>query len=212
MYRPRAAQDRKTKDGQKMRKDTIYRVFSKIPELNTEHLILRRMLVSDKEDVFKYASRKDVTEYLTWEPHPDPEFTKEYLEYLDSRYRAGLFYDWGVVERREGHMIGTCGFTSFNYRSNSGEIGYVLHPDYWGHGLAVEACRRVMHFGFERLGLHRIEAHFMYGNSQSLRVLEKLGMTFEGYHREAMLVKGIYRTIGVCSILQQEFASASQKQ
>ena len=76
----------------------------------------------------------------------------------------------------------------------------------------TEAVEILTDYAFAALGLHRIEAYALPRNAASLRVLEKLGMTFEGYHREAMLVKGIYKTIGVCSILQQEFASASQKQ
>ena len=86
---------------------------------------------------------------------------------------------------------------------NSGEIGYVLHPDFWGKGYACEAARCVIDFGFERLGLHRIEARFMMGNEQSLRVMEKLGMRFEGYHADEIFVKGCYKTIGICAILAE---------
>ena len=62
-----------------------------------------------------------------------------------------------------------------------------------------------MRFGFSVLGLHRIEARYMVGNDASCRVMEKLGMHFEGVHREAMLVKGIYRDIGTYAILASEF-------
>ena len=72
-------------------------------------------------------------------------------------------------------------------------------------GIAVEAVREVMRFGFETLQLHRIEAKFIEGNTASLRVMEKTGMRFEGYHRDSMLIKGTYRTIGVCGILREEY-------
>ena len=64
-----------------------------------------------------------------------------------------------------------------------------------------------MRFGFEKLGLNRIEAKFIEGNSSSRRVMEKTGMTFEGYQRKAMFIKGEYKTIGICSILREEFES-----
>ena len=51
----------------------------------------------------------------------------------------------------------------------------------------------------------------MQGNDASLRVMEKLGMTFEGYRRESMLVKGKYRTIGTCAILRDEWKGAAEK-
>jgi ribosomal-protein-alanine N-acetyltransferase len=73
-------------------------------------------------------------------------------------------------------------------------------------GIAPEAVEAVLAYGFDRLLLHRIEARFMEGNDASLRVMEKVGMRFEGFRRESMLVKGSYRTIGTCSILFDEYA------
>lgn len=102
-------------------------------------------------------------------------------------------------------MIGTCGFTRIDFPHNGGELGYVLNPDYHGKGYATEAAQRVLRFGFEVLELHRIEAKFIKGNEASLHVMEKLGMQFEGYRRDGMLVKGSYRTIGICAILREEY-------
>jgi ribosomal-protein-alanine N-acetyltransferase len=62
----------------------------------------------------------------------------------------------------------------------------------------------VLEFGFDELGLHRIEAHFMEGNNASRRLMERVGMTFEGYARESMRIKGRFCTIGTCAILRQE--------
>ena len=107
-------------------------------------------------------------------------------------------------------MIGTCGFTKFDFPHDSCEIGYVLNPDFHGKGYATEAAECVADFGFFSLGAHRIEARFMQGNDASLRVMERLGMTFEGYRRESMLVKGKYRTIGTCAILREEWKSRAQ--
>ncbi len=188
-----------------MKKETVYRVFSRMPELKTERLTLRKMQVGDAEDMFEYACREDVTRYLTWNPHPDFAYTREYLEYLGGRYSAGMFYDWAVVYRPDAKMIGTCGFTSFNCTHDSAEVGYVVNPAYWGHGIAGEALECVLQFGFEDLKLHRIEAKFIKGNERSRHVMEKAGMVFEGYQRDAMRVKGSYVTVGVCAILAADW-------
>jgi ribosomal-protein-alanine N-acetyltransferase len=127
------------------------------------------------------------------------------LRYIQKRYALGEFYDWAVVDRESGRMIGTCGFTRFDPPHNVGEIGYVLNPEFHGRGIGFEAASRVLRFGFEVLELHRIEVKFMEGNLASLRLAEKLGMQFEGYRRDGMLVKGSYRTIGSCAILADEF-------
>ena len=188
-----------------MKKERICDVFSHMPTLTTDRLILRPMRISDASDMYRYAKREDVTAYLLWSPHPSKQYTEDYLRYIQRRYALGELYDWAVEERASGRMIGTCGFTRFDFPHNGGEIGYVLNPEYHGHGYGTEAAYRVICFGFEELGLHRIEAKFMQGNDASLHVMEKLGMTLEGYRRDGMYVKNVYRTIGVCSILKNEF-------
>lgn len=187
-----------------MKRERIARIFENQPTLETERLILRRILPTDAEDMFEYASDRAVPQYLLWNPHPDLAYTREYLLYLESRYAVGDFFDWAIVKKDSGKMIGTCGFTRFRYEDDCGEIGYVLNRTEWGQGYAAEAVRAVLRFGFDTVGLSRIEAKFMEGNAQSLRVTEKVGMTFEGYLRSAMRVKGNLTTIGIASILRDE--------
>ncbi|MBQ9086406.1 MAG: GNAT family N-acetyltransferase [Clostridia bacterium] len=195
-----------------MKRQTLIKIFSDIPMLETPRLLLRKMKVSDAEDMFDYAKRPDVTAYLLWSPHTSRSYTEDYLRYLQSRYALGEFYDWAVVDRESGRMIGTCGFTHIDLAHRCGELGYVLNPDFHGHGLGTEAAERVLDFGFDRLELHRIEARFMRGNDVSLRVMEKLGMTFEGYRRDAMWVKQQYRTVGTCAVLADEHRRKLKKE
>ena len=187
-----------------MTREELQRIFTRIPTLETERLQLRAMSVKDASDMYDYARRFDVTRYLLWEPHGDRTYTEHYLSYLERLYREGEFYDWAVVEKESGRMIGTCGFTRFDFPHNSAEIGYVLSPDFHGKGYGTEAAARVVRFGFERLRLHRIEARFIQGNEASLHVMEKLGMRFEGYRRDGMWIKNAYRTIGICAILEDD--------
>ena len=194
-----------------MKRDVIYKIFSKIPTLTTERLVLRRLHVLDARDMFDYAKREEVTRYLTWSPHKSESYTRQYLEYISRHYAIGDFYDWAVIDKESQRMIGTCGFTRFNFQSDSAEIGYVLSPDFWGKGIAHEAASEVIRFGFENLLLNRIEAKFMTGNDRSLRVMEKLGMTYEGVRREAMLIKGKYRDVHTCAILKSEYEKISKK-
>lgn len=179
--------------------------FKHMPTLLTERLILRPMCVADALDMYDYAKRAELTKYLLWSPHPSPEYSKTFLKFVEKRYRTGQFYDWGLVEKQSGRMIGTCGFTSIDTDHRKGEVGYVINPDFQRRGYAPEAAAKILEFGFVELGLNRIECRFMQENEASLKVMKKLGMTFEGYMRDAMYVKGEYRTIGVCSILKEEY-------
>lgn len=188
-----------------MNHDEITKIFRDPPEIVTRRLLLRKMLKRDAADMYEYAKRSDVTEYLLWEPHDTELYTYKYLSYIQSRYRAGDFYDWAITRRDSGKMIGTCGFTRINGEANSAEVGYVVNPSFWGCGLATEAVAAIVRFGFEELHLHRIEARYMVGNDRSRRVMEKLGMKFEGISRDSLHVKGKYVSVGTCAILYGEY-------
>ena len=188
-----------------MKKETIFKIFSNMPTLYTERLSLRVMHPIDAEDMYDYAKRPEVTKYLLWREHEDIYFTRDYLNYINRRYALGDFYDWAIIERESRRMIGTCGFTKIDVPNNSAEIGYVLNPDFHRRGFGSEAVKRVMKFGFEELGLNRIEARFMQGNEASLALMKSVGMTFEGYMRDLIFVKGSYRTVGISSILRSEY-------
>ena len=188
-----------------MKREKVFEVFSNMPTLYTERLLLRPMHPMDAEDMFDHAKRPEVTRYLLWREHEDISFTRDYLNYIGRRYALGDFYDWAVVERESRRMIGTCGFTKIDTANNSGEIGYVLNPDFHRQGFGSEAVRAVLKFGFEELSLNRIEARFMQGNEASLALMRSVGMTFEGYMRDLILVKGSYRTVGISSMLRSEY-------
>ena len=188
-----------------MKREAICKIFSNIPTVETDRLILRKVTIDDVDDMNEYSKNQLITEYLTWSPHPDKAYTFEYISYLQTRYKTGDFYDWAVVWKETNKMIGTCGFTRFDYQNNSAEIGYVLNPEFHGRGIATEAVLKTIEFGFSNLALNRIEGRFMVENSASRRVMEKSGMQFEGIRREGMLIKGIYRNIGICSILKKEY-------
>ena len=102
-----------------MNRDLVRRYFTSPPVLETERLVLRRMKRSDADDMFEYASDPEVTRYLLWEPHADPRQTARYLAFIQSRYKSGEFFDWAVTDKRTGKMIGTCGFTRFNFEADS---------------------------------------------------------------------------------------------
>lgn len=188
-----------------MKAGLIKKLFSKMPEMETERLFFRAIKRSDMKDIFEYSSNPKTSQYLLWEPHHSLDFTKRFIEIILNKYKIGEYNDWAVVLKSNNKMIGTCGFTRIDEENNIAEIGYVLNPDYWGMGLATEAASKVQEFAFEVLKVNRVEAKFLFGNDASLNVMRKIGMKFEGYQRESMLVKGKYRTVGVSSILRREY-------
>ncbi|MEA4831065.1 MAG: GNAT family N-acetyltransferase [Oscillospiraceae bacterium] len=183
----------------------LKRIFTDIPVLDTDRLILRKISVTDAADMYEYSKNPNVTRYLTWSPHEDEEYTRRYIKYLQGQYMSGEFYDWGLELKENGKMIGTCGFTSINERDRSAEVGYVINESYWHKGYATEALKKVIAFGFDHMLLKRIEAKHIEGNDMSASVMKKCGMKLDGILRDSMYIKGEYKTIHVYSIIREEY-------
>ncbi len=190
-----------------MQKDSVLKMFKRIPTIDTDRLVLRKLKISDYADMYEYSRLDSVTQYLLWNSHPEARYTRDYLSYIQSQYKAGEFYDWAVIHRETGKMIGTCGFAKLDFENNSAEIGYVLNPEFWHRGYATEAVKKIIDFGFHTLNLHRIEARYIVGNEVSRHVMEKCGMTFEGVHKSSLFVKDSYASVGYCAITADEYIS-----
>jgi [ribosomal protein S5]-alanine N-acetyltransferase len=148
--------------------------------LQTPRLILRKLELSDAEDIFAYASDPQVTAYTSWTTHQSIDDTYEYLRnFVFELYRSDKGMDWGIIEKASGKLIGTCGlYASPEHRRAT--LGYVLNRDYWGQGLVTEAAKTAIAFGFHVMQLQRIQAICDVAHLASARVLEKSGMQFEG--------------------------------
>jgi ribosomal-protein-alanine N-acetyltransferase len=194
-----------------MKKSLFTNIFANIPTIETDRLILRKLSVADADDMYDYSKDENVTKFLTWSPHPDRYYTMDYIKFVQKKYKTGDFRDWAVIDKATGKMIGTCGFTSVDLQNKKAEIGYVYNSDFWGKGIATEALQKVIEFGFSKLDLNRIEGRFMVENTPSRHVMEKCGMTFEGVHRQFLLIKGKYRDVGFCAILRGEYENTERK-
>ena len=174
----------------------------KLPVLTTDRLILREVTMNDAEAMFKYSSNDNVSRYLLWETHQTLEDTKALIEMAMESYEMRDFYHWGI--EYNGQLIGTIDYVGLNDYSGMGEIGYVLSEDYWNKGFVTEAAKRIIDFGFDELGLVRIQARCIAENVASSRVMEKCGMKFEGTLRKSLVVKGIYRDVNMYAIIDDD--------
>ena len=169
--------------------------FLDMEEFETERLILRRITKRDAPDMFEYAQNREVSKYLTWDAHDDIYYTRDYIRFLQKKYRSGEYYDWGIELREESKFIGTCGFSNFDPDNLKAEIGYVLNPKYHNMGIATEAVKAIIEYSFLHLGLHRLEARTVEENHASQRVLEKCGFRLEGIFTHELFLKGEFRNI-----------------
>ena len=183
--------------------------FDEFPALETRRLLLRKITLDDAPAVFAYASDPQVPVYMPWQPHQSIAETYEYLAHVIGRYQQGWPSPWGIVFKDDARLIGTCGYGSWEPEHRRAEIGYVLHREYWGRGYMSEAVRAIIDFGFRRMALNRIEARCEVPNIGSARVMEKVGMAFEGVLREQMYEKGRFRDMKMYAILRREWVARS---
>jgi RimJ/RimL family protein N-acetyltransferase len=148
--------------------------------LQTERLLLREFDESDAAAFYLLGSDPTVTRYTGDGGLTGVEHAREVLcAHPIADYRKYGFGRWACVLKATGRVIG---FAGLKYLDDLKEvdIGYRLLPAHWGAGLATEACRPVVDYGFARLGLRQIIGLVDPENAASVRVLEKLGLAFAG--------------------------------
>ena len=181
-------------------------VFSDMPILEYEHILLRPYRDSDVRDFNEYMREDEVARYLSWSPHLNLHETKGYVSYMIHCYRKARPSDWAVVLKENGKVIGNCGFTSVDVRNESAELGYVLSPFYRGKGYMKEAMNGVLHVCFDWLQAHRAYLRILDGNDPSRGFAERLGFRPEGLLVNAEFIKGEYRSVWIYAMLEQEYA------
>ena len=184
---------------------TIRKQFRAIPNLETERLYLRKILPRDAEDMYEYSRDPDTSRFLLWEPHSSLSFTKSHISYLQREYQRARFFDWALVEKASDKMIGTCGFTEIYEKTKTAEVGYVLSPKFHRRGLAPEALKRVMDFGFTVLGLEALFARFMEENLASQKVLIRAGFREIPTEAETFYKRGKKQQILTYTISREEY-------
>ena len=151
--------------------------------LETERLILRTWLLNDLKDFFEIYGDPEVWRFV------DPKGVLKNEEAARLSLRRGIAYQeehgichWATVEKKRGKVVGACGFNLFE---GGPELELVFHfaPAYWGLGYATEAARACLRYAFEELNAPQIVASTDPKNVASQRVLEKIGLVYQGNKR-----------------------------
>ncbi|SFM14302.1 Protein N-acetyltransferase, RimJ/RimL family [Paenibacillus sp. 1_12] len=173
-------------------------------QLVTERLIIREFEQKDWQDVHLYASSPLVTTHMIWGPNTEEDtkaFMGKVIEMQGQQPRKE--FEMAVVLKATKQIIGGIGL--YISEPKQGEIGYCFNPEFWQQGYASEAAEAMLRFGFQAQGLHRIYATCRPDNIGSAKVMQKIGMTYEGRLREHMHHKGKWHDSLLHSILEQEF-------
>ncbi len=146
--------------------------------LETKRLILRRLTLDDLDALATLYSDPEVRRYFP-EGTLNPDETREELEWIiDVYYGKYGFGLWATLHKDTGVFIGRCGLLPWTIaRRPEVEVAYLLAREYWGQGLATEAARAIVEYGFTHLHFSRLICLIDPANQASLRVATKIGMT-----------------------------------
>jgi ribosomal-protein-alanine N-acetyltransferase len=176
-------------------------------ELYTERLHLRPFTLDDAPVVQKLAGDKAIAITTLNIPHPyEDGMAEEWISTHKERYEKGELVNFAITLRQNTSLIGAIGLV-INQQHESAELGYWIGKPYWNLGYCTEAAHAVVRFGFEQLRLNRVCASHFSENMSSGRVMEKIGMTYEGCHRQQMKKWDKFIDLKVYAILRSEFVS-----
>ncbi|MEC8859275.1 MAG: GNAT family protein [Pseudomonadota bacterium] len=168
------------------------------PSMETPEIYLRELQLSDVDSWYSYLSVPEVVEHTSWNLRSKQDLVSEAklynLEDPESQIRFAIIY------KSSGDLIGTIGFHSVCEASRSAEIAYDVHPEFWGRGIATQACHLVVEWGFKYRKFTRIQACILPSNIASEIVLQKCGFVPEGIRSSFRKVRGEPKDFKVYSI------------
>lgn len=179
------------------------------PRLETERLILRPLEMADAAAIFDYAKNPNVSRFTLWEPHESVKDSEAFLhDYVFAHYREKAPEPWAITLKSDpGRVIGTVGCFWVSETAGSMELAYALGEPHWRKGLATEASRAAIGYCFEELKPLRMQARCKTENKASAKVMEKIGMRFEGTLRSAILHRNRHWDMHYYAVLRDEWRS-----
>jgi len=178
-------------------------------QLATPRLLLREVRPSD--DLALREMDRD-PQVLRFEHAPfSEEQSRSRLEQfiVDCPNPATSHNRFALTLRPDDQMLGWIALTLNNFAIREYEIGWTLHPRARGNGYATEAAHAVLRYAFDELHAHRVVAFCHAENQASIRVMERLGMRFEGRLRQVRWLHQAWWDECVYAILEQDFGAQS---
>lgn len=178
---------------------------NRFPILQTSRLILREIGTGDAEALFVIHSDADWMRWYGVEPIQNLLQAEQLAELFHSWFWNGTGFRWGLEQKSDGRLIGTCGLFRWNKSWHNCVIGYEIARDCQGQGLMREALIAILEYGFHVMRLHRVQAETHPDNIASISLARGLGFRFEGVHREQAFWGKRFHDLNCYSLLEQDW-------
>lgn len=174
-----------------------------VNQIKTDRLLLRTFEDSDIENVFKGLSHPDVIPYYGVN-YDTLEATKEQMKFFADLEKNETGIWWAVCSIDNKIFYGAGGLNSLSKKHKKAEIGFWLLPDFWGQGIMREAMPLICKYGFDKLGLHRIEGLVETDNVNCKRAMAKLDFRHEGTMIDCEIKNGKFISLDIFARLNYE--------
>jgi RimJ/RimL family protein N-acetyltransferase len=178
-------------------------------DLPAARVALRRFRPGDLDAFVAYRSDALVARYQSWDA-PYPRVAgQRFIQDMTTQQpdTAGEWFQFAVILRSTGELIGDCAARPDAGDPRQAEIGFTIAPAHQGHGYATEAVGALIDYLFWQRAKHRVMACCDERNQASVRVLERLGMRREGHLRESTWAKGEWTDDLIYALLDREWQS-----
>lgn len=158
--------------------------FSPFPILETERLILRRVLPSDVKEMFELRSNPETMKYIPRPLVTNYDEALAHIKMMEDKIETNEGINWAITIKGDDKMLGVIGHYRIKPEHYRAEVGYMILPEYHGKGITTEAVQCVVDYGFNTMQLHSIEGVIDPENEASQRVLQKCGFVKEAHFKE----------------------------
>ncbi len=178
--------------------------FSPFPEINTNRLLLRQPMLTDAQDFFELRSNLEVMQYVNRPIAKNVEDAENLITKITDIINTNNGINWCITLKENSQKVmGNIGIWQLKKEDYRGEIGYMLHPNFWRKGIMQEAIEAVINYGFNQMQLHSIEAKINPANKASASILEKNNFIKEAHFKEDYFWAGKFLDTIVYSLLKK---------
>ncbi len=186
--------------------------MSALPTLVTDRLLLRPFTLADAPEVQRLAGNREVASTTLRIPHPYKDgMAEEWIATHAAKFARSEGISLAITLRATGMLVGAIGLEIFQEHSKA-ELGYWIGRDFWGQGLATEAARVLVNYGFQVVGLNRIQAQHLTRNPASGKVMAKVGMRHEGTLRDHRMKWGVFEDVEIYAVIAADVLGATERQ
>ncbi|HOU46521.1 MAG TPA: GNAT family N-acetyltransferase [Chitinophagales bacterium] len=176
---------------------------TEFPKFKTNRLLLRQIVDSDIDNIFKGLSHPDIIKYYGVN-FQTLEATKEQMTFYADLENNGTGIWWAICSLDNKTFYGAGGLNSLSIEHKKAEIGFWLLTDFWGQGIMKEAMPLLCNYGFDKLGLHRIEGFVETKTGNCKTAMAKLDFRLEGTMKDCEIKNGKFISLDIYAKIKND--------